>query len=192
MTTSLNNQKLSFNKNTIKELSSSFIAIDTETTGFSRYNDRLIELGATEFINLVPQRRFQMFIHADKAIPYQVTMVNHITNQMIQDAPFEDEAIMQFINFLGDAFDGKTIVVGHNIKFDLGFLDEALKRIGVVGTFKTVDTMDVARQLLILPNYKQTTVAENFHLNTKGSHRADTDSLICGKMLVKMIELSNK
>ena len=180
--------KLSLDEPTRKELHQRYIAIDTETTGLSKYNDRLVEIGAVIFEDGDPIDSFQTLINPRMHIPGCSTCVHGISDEMVKDAPFEEEAIRMFIDYISSAFDEKTVFVGHNFSFDLGFLDEAFARSGLICDLRYIDTMYVTRKHFYLPNYRQTTVAEHLNIPTEGSHRADKDALICGEILSYLLD----
>lgn len=113
-----------------RTLKQRYIAFDVETTGLSPYNDRIIELGAVLFENGIPVKKYGTLVNPMVNIPTAASEVNHITNQMIQDAPTEKEVYTNLINFLGDALQEKTVICAHNAKFDMDFLSHALMRLG--------------------------------------------------------------
>mgnify|MGYP002626295360 CR=1 FL=1 len=179
-----------FNHIVLDKLKQKYIAFDTETTGFSFTNDRIIELGAVLFENGKITKRFGTLVNAKINISPEVSLINHITNDMISSAPSEKEAYEKFIEFLDDALDGNTIICAHNAKFDMGFLTETFKRLGISANIKYIDTLYLSRKLVKgLYNYKQDTVAKHFGIINKESHRAVTDAETCGKILWNLLQL---
>ena len=185
----LSTYKLPLTKSVIEQLNDRFISLDTETTGLSKNKDRLLEIGAVLFEKGKPVKRFQTFVNAGIAINPYAQAVNGISEKMIISAPNEKTSISMLLDFINEAVNGKTIVVGHNLKFDIGFLDEAMIRNGICAKVRYVDTLELSQSYLSLCNYKQTTVAEHFRISVDGSHRADVDSLICGQILVNILNL---
>lgn len=166
-----------------------FIAIDIETTGLSPSKDRIIELGAVEFIDGREVRRFSTLINVGISIPATATQVNHITNDMIRDAPSEQIVYPSFINFLGDAVKGKVFLCAHNASFDFGFLENTLRRLGIKVVLHYVDTLSLCRKSIKgLPNYKQSTIEHHFGFKNAAAHRAVSDAEMCGKILLKALE----
>ena len=80
-------------------------------------------------------------------------------------------------------------IVAHNASFDMNFLSNTLERLGFSGKLYYLDTLDLARRYLSLPNNKQTTIAEYFNIPIGNAHRASDDALVCGKILVNIINL---
>lgn len=185
--------KMQIDNKLLSTLRKKYIAFDVETTGLSPYNDRIIEIGAVVFENGIPVRRYGTLVNAMVNIPPTASAINHITNQMIQNAPTEKEVYADLINFLGDALQEKTAICVHNAKFDMDFLSETLMRLGYNAKINYVDTLSLSRKLVKgLVNYKQDTVAIHFGLHNTNAHRAETDAEICGSIFSKLLEIMEK
>ena len=165
-----------------------FFAFDVETTGLSPRNDRIIQIGAVLFEDQKVTQRFTTFINPHIHIPEIASSVNHITDEMVADAPSESEVVPALCAFLEDALNGSTPLVAHNATFDLNFLSEMLERNGVDATVSYADTLSLSRRHLDnLPNYKQPTVAAALDIDTGTAHRADSDAETCGRILVSLL-----
>ncbi len=104
-----------------------FVAFDTETTGFSPKNDRLVEIGAVKFRgDGEVLATTNWLVNPERTIPYYATKVHGITTEMAAEAPVFKEVWPEFEAFCGDA-----ILLAHNATFDVGFLKEELKRAGI-------------------------------------------------------------
>lgn len=178
---------------TFESLKSKFIAFDVETTGLNATSDRIVELGAVCFENLVPVRAFGTLVNPGREIPPAASKVNHITNDMLKTSSGEDNVYREFIEFLGDAAYGKVIMCAHNARFDFNFLSNTLSRLGINAQFKYVDTLSLARRYIIgLKNYQQCTISACIGLNNDSAHRAESDAVICGKILCSILERAEK
>lgn len=124
-----------------------FLAFDTETTGLDPDKDCIVELGAVVFEHGAPTETFQSYVNAGIRISKEVSALNHITNEMLQAAPKEETAYPGFLDFLGDATDGRTLICGHVAAFDLSFLCKTLDRLGITANFCFVDTRQLATQI---------------------------------------------
>lgn len=102
--------KVEIDNNAFSALRQRYIAFDVETTGLSPYNDRIIEIGAVLFENGIPVKRYGTLVNAMVNIPSTASAINHITNQMIKNAPTEKEVYADLIDFLGDALQEKTVI----------------------------------------------------------------------------------
>ncbi len=163
-----------------------FVVLDVETTGGSPATSSLTEVAAARYRGGELLGTFQTFVRPDERIPPFITALTGISDAMVVDAPTSGAMLPSFLEFVGDA-----VVVGHNIRFDLSFLDHALVSTGrdrLANT--TVDTLALARRLVrdMLPNCKLGTLAEALRLPHRPSHRALTDVLATGDLLHALLE----
>ena len=107
-------------KQTNLEKLGQFTVIDTETTGLHCGQNQIVELTAIRFRDWKPVEIFTTLINPGKPIPEDATRIHGITDEMVEDAPRIAEVIKDFDSFLGS-----DNLLGHNLPFDLGFLDMA-------------------------------------------------------------------
>lgn len=131
-------------------LQNRFIAFDVETTGLNASSDRIIELGAVIFENGIPMKAFSSLVNPGIAVP-AATAINHITNAMVKNAPDEEIVYPEFLEFLGDAVCGNTIMCAHNARFDFDFLGNTLSRLGFDAELKYIDTLATFTSLYSRP-----------------------------------------
>lgn len=156
-----------------------FVVLDFETTGLDKSADRIIEIAAIRFVNGVEKEKFVSLVNPECRIPAEATAVNNITNIMVLSAPKEKEIIPKLIEFLGD-----SLLVGHNVNFDVGFLENAAKRSGMQVGYNYIDTLSVSRKMFAgLENYKLGTVASAIGMNTRSLHRAEADVRVCAEII---------
>lgn len=120
----------------------SYVVLDFETTGFTPDKGcEIINIGAAKYRNGELIDTFETLVKPEKEIPEQIEELTDITNSMIVDAPGAKTAIAQLVEFLED-----YIIVGHNTKFDLTFLNYYLElfRYDEFIT-KYCDTLTIAR-----------------------------------------------
>lgn len=127
------------------DLPATYVSYDLETTGVSATYDRAVEIGAVKVVDGKKTDEFQTFI----ALPDGVVMnpraraVNHISDEMLADAPDERKAMAVFAKFIGDG-----VLIGHNIeKFDNRFIAAAFDRYQLPFVNDYVDTLLLARQM---------------------------------------------
>ena len=101
-----------------------FTIFDTETTGMSPCNDRIVEIAAVKIDTDGCHNRFHSLINPQLPIPSQVSQIHHITDEMVKDAPSFSQVGSDFLAFLEN-----STLVAHNARFDLGFLQESLNLI---------------------------------------------------------------
>ncbi|MFT9076300.1 PolC-type DNA polymerase III [Ethanoligenens sp.] len=164
--------------------SGEFVAFDLETTGLNRENDRITEIGAVRIRNGEIGERFDMFVNPHRPIPPKITELTGITDEMVKDAPDEDEALRQFSDFCGDA-----VLVAHNAEFDAGFCKAAAVRCGMEFPYTYIDSIPLCRTVVQgLKNYKLDTVANGLHLPPFNHHRASDDAFVLGQIFVILLQ----
>ena len=119
-----------------------FVAFDTETTGFSPKNDRLVEIGAVKFRGdgtVIASTNW--LVNPGRTIPYYATKVHGITTERVSEAPVFKEIWPEF-----EAFCADSVLLAHNATFDVGFLKEELKRAGIsLPALPVADTLPLFR-----------------------------------------------
>lgn len=182
--------KLKLNGTLLDTLSRRFIAFDTETTGLDPWYNRIIEVGAVCFENGKPVGHYGSLMHSVNYVPYEASMVNHITSDMVRNAPDPAKVYADLISFFGDVMQGGTVLVGHNATFDMKFLANELERRGISADLLYADTCALSRTALpMLYDHRQDTVASSLGITNRCSHRAETDAETCGEIMVRMIPL---
>lgn len=163
-----------------------FVVVDVETTGGSPSMSSLTEVAAARYRGGELLGTYQTLVRPDERIPPFITALTGISDAMVVDAPPIGAMLPSFLEFLGGA-----VVVGHNIRFDLGFLDHALVSTGRDPIANPrVDTLALARRLIrdMVPNCKLGTLAAVLRLPNQPSHRALTDVLATGDLLHALLE----
>lgn len=115
-----------------------FVVLDLETTGLDCRKDQVIEIGAVRISHGVLCEEFSTLIKPDGRIPAEITLLTGIDNCMVEGMPSLPQVIPEFKNFLQG-----SVIVGHNITFDLGFLENYL---GDDSSY--LDTIEMAKMLL--------------------------------------------
>lgn len=173
----------------LTRIKSRFIAIDTETTGLAPVYDNIVEIGAVLFEDGVPVKTFDSLVNPLREIPPEATEVNHITNEMISNAPSEKDVFDRFANFLEDAMDGKTVVCAHNAEFDIEFLLNTFERLGRKVNITYADTLFLSRRYIEnLKCRRLASLAKFLNIKQSIEHRAKSDALTCGHILVKLFD----
>lgn len=160
-----------------------YCVIDIETTGLSKYRDKIIEIGCIKVKNHMIVDEMNVLINPHCKIPPFITHLNGITNKMVKDGIEIDEALLQLYDFVGN-----DVFVGHNIAFDIGFITQKSKEcLGLVFNNQTIDTMRIARQKVICDNYKLATLCNYYHIVNESAHRALSDVLATYELYKKLI-----
>ncbi|WP_302953191.1 PolC-type DNA polymerase III [[Clostridium] scindens] len=162
-----------------------YVVFDLETTGFSPIKDKIIEIGAVKVENGKITERFSTFVNPKIPIPFRITQLTSITDQMVMDAPDIDTVLPQFLEFIGDA-----VLVAHNASFDVGFIEQNCRYQDIVPNFTSVDTVAMARILLpTLSKFKLNVVANALHISLENHHRAVDDAGATAEIFVKFVEM---
>lgn len=167
--------------NILNDTQKIFIAIDTETTGLSPIYNELIEVSAIKYRGNKKIETFSTLIKPKQEIPFNITRITGITNEMVEDAPEIEEVMPNLIEFIGD-----NTIVAHNASFDMGFLQNNSNH-----SFENnpvVDTVKLSRRMHPeLPNHKLGTVAKYIGIKEDGFHRAEFDCECCAQIYMKYL-----
>ncbi len=170
-------------------LSDDFVVFDIETTGFSPIYNRIIEIGAVKVSGGVITERFSVFVNPKEPIPFEIEKLTGINDNMVIDAPEIEEVLPQFLEFAADC-----VMVAHNASFDMSFIMENCKRLGLEarnewGEFTYVDTVALARVLLAeQKKYTLDAVAKTLGVSLQNHHRAVDDAQCTAEIFVKFLQ----
>lgn len=166
-----------------------FVIFDVETTGLSSVYDTIIEIGAVKMKNGEVLERFDKFINPHHPLNEQTINLTSITDEMVSAADDEDVVIKQFQDFYGD-----RPLCGHNVQFDVGFVNAALRRAGLSEiTQPVVDTLEVSR--LLHPEQNRHTLdslAKKYNVSLEHHHRANQDAEATGYLMYKLLDAFKK
>jgi len=163
-----------------------FCVVDLETTGTGA-DAAITEIGAVLTRGGVNQGEFQTLVNPAQHVPGMITVLTGITDAMVADAPPIGVVLPSFLEFARGA-----VLVAHNARFDVGFLQRATATQGVEWPgFDVVDTVAVARQTLHrdeVPDAKLGTLARYFNAATQPDHRALSDARATVDVLYGLFE----
>ena len=171
-----------------QSLDDTYIVFDIETTGFSSIRDSIIEIGAVKVQDGRIVDRFSTFVNPKRPIPFEITNLTSITDEMVMDSPGIETILPQFLEFVGDG-----VLVAHNAGFDVGFIEQNCRNLGLDDHFIYVDTVALARVLLpTLSKYKLNIVAKALNISLENHHRAVDDAGATAEIFVKFVEMLKK
>ena len=163
-----------------------FVVIDLETTGASPADCAITEIGAVRYRGGERLGTFQTLVNPGVPSPPMITVLTGITEAMVLPAPRIAEVLPALLEFIGGA-----VIVGHNLRFDTGFLDAALLAHGWSRLAnRRVDTLGLARRLLRdeVPDLKLGTLARHLRVPETPNHRALADAQATAEVLHAMLE----
>ena len=152
-----------------------FCVLDLETTGGSPADCAITEIGAVKHQGGELIGSFQTLVDPGLPIPPSITFLTGITEAMVVQAPAIEAVYPSFLEFLGD-----SVVVGHNVRFDLSFLNAAARQLGYPPLRNDfVDTAALARRLISeeVRNLRLRTLAAYFRSQVVPNHRALDDAM---------------
>ena len=169
---------------------STFVVFDTETTGFNAASgDVMIEIGAVKIEDGVITDRFDEFINPGFHIPDNITALTEISDDMVSSADTEENVTKRFLEWTGD-----LPMVAHNAKFDISFIEMAMKKYNL-GKFTNavIDTLELSRSLdrgFARHSLSALVKRYNVPFDEESHHRADYDAegtaLVFNKMISKL------
>jgi DNA polymerase-3 subunit epsilon len=163
-----------------------FVVLDLETTGAVAGECGITEIGAVKYRGGERLGVFETLVNPGAPIPSFITALTGITQQMVGPAPPIDAVLPSFLEFIGNA-----VVVGHNLRFDMGFLDLAVEERGHARLdHHQVDTLGIARRLVRdeTRDHKLTTLARHLHASVTPCHRALADAQATADVLHALLE----
>ncbi len=163
-----------------------FCVLDIETTGTDRGGDLITEIGVVKVRRGECLGTMATLVNPGKAIAPSVTVLTGITQSMVATAPRIETVLPTLQEFVGE-----SVIVGHNVGFDMGFINAALLRSDRPAFRNTViDTLPLARRLVRdeVPDCRLGTLASRFRLDHRPTHRALDDALATTDLLHLLLE----
>ncbi|MCD8091258.1 MAG: PHP domain-containing protein, partial [Clostridiales bacterium] len=162
-----------------------FVVFDLETTGLKKETDKIIEIGAVKVKNGEVTDKFSAFINPGRKLSDKIVKLTGITDDMLEGKPPEEEVVPKFLEFCGD-----SVLVGHNVGFDIGFIRRFGLEAGIKIENTVLDTLGLARALYgNLKNHKLDTVCDHLGVSLLNHHRAVDDA---GATAVIFIIMANE
>jgi len=157
-----------------------FVAFDTETTGFSGANDRVVEIGVIKFKDGHVLERKSWLVNPGRKIPSYTLKVHGISDDMVANEPTFKEAYPKF-----KAFIEGSVLLAHNARFDISFIrEEALRNDLSPPPNEVIDSLSLFRKWF--PNAESHSLeglAEHLELEPNEFHRAVADSMMIYEIL---------
>lgn len=177
------------------------VILDTETTGLSADKDRIVEIACIELSNHIPTKNiFHTFINPETKVSADAFSVHGYSDEFLSNKPKFKEIVKNFLDFIKD----KKLVI-HNADFDLGFLNNELRRLNVKPILKSdvVDTLQIARSKFPGVGNSLDALCKRYKIivEAREKHSALVDCHLLSKVYIELIdkkeltldlELSNK
>jgi len=164
-----------------------YAIIDIETTGLSLAGEKITEIAIIIHDGKKVVGEFESLVNPEKKIPYRITQMTGITNQMVVDAPRFYEIAKRVVELTED-----KVVVGHNVNFDYGFLRHEFKSLGYDFKRKTMDTVRLSRKLIPgRKSYGLGKLCKDLGINNHARHRASGDALATTHLFEMLLEIDD-
>ena len=164
------------------------IILDTETSGLDLVNDSIIEVGCVELINEIPSgKTFHRYCSPGKIlISKEAENVHGLNNEFLKDFKLFDDIANELLSFLGD-----SLIIIHNAAFDLGMINNSLKRLNLekIKDENVLCTLVKARKMFPGSKVNLNALCKRFNISIEGreKHDALTDCLLLAKVYIELI-----
>jgi ATP-dependent DNA helicase DinG len=156
------------------------VSIDIETTGLDSGTDAIIEIGAVRFSGHRIDDEFSTLINPGRHIPEFITQLTGISDEMVRQAPRLQEVLEELEAFVGD-----SAVLGHNVRFDLGFLQKQR----ILQFNDVIDTYELASVLLpTASRYNLGALGQLLGIPLPATHRALDDARVTHRVYLSLRE----
>ncbi len=163
----------------------SIVALDIETTGLNEDREAIIEIGAVKFKGHRVEDEWTTVLNPGRHIPEFITGLTGISDAETRNAPRLREIIPDLEAFVGDA-----PVVGHNVRFDLGFIQ---KQAGILHYNEVIDTYELASVLMpTASRYNLGSLGKQLGILLPATHRALDDAKVTMAAFNKLFELARE
>jgi DNA polymerase III epsilon subunit family exonuclease len=167
-----------------------FVVVDLETTGLRPGSSGICEIGAVRLRGFEVEAEFQTLVDPGLPIAAGASALTGLRNEQLRGAPGPPEAVRSFLGFAGDA-----VLVAHNARFDLAFLDRETERLtgSRIGS-AVVDTVRLARTLLAgrVSGFGLAQLAWFLDTTERPCHRALPDAEATAEVLLALIGLAQE
>ncbi|MBI3737654.1 MAG: DEAD/DEAH box helicase family protein [Chloroflexi bacterium] len=160
----------------------SFVAIDIETTGLDENRDSIIEIAAVKFKGNRIEDEWSSLINPNRHIPEFITQLTGIDDAMLRQAPRVRDVAHELEAFVGDA-----PIVGHNVRFDVGFLQKQIP----FAFNEIIDTYELAAVLLpTASRYNLGSLGKELGILLPATHRAMDDAKVTMAAFDRLYEIA--
>ncbi len=167
-----------------------YVVVDLETTGLRPGSAGICEIGAVRVRELELAETFETLVNPRRPLPAPIAALTGIEPASLRGAPSAELAVRRFLEFAGDA-----VLVAHNARFDLGFLDVEVERLtGRRLAAPVVDTVWLARRLLEgrISRVGLGSLAQFFGTSVRPCHRALADAQATAEILLALLGLAQE
>ncbi|MDA3930714.1 MAG: 3'-5' exonuclease, partial [Prolixibacteraceae bacterium] len=165
-----------------------YAVVDIETTGGNFKTGKITEIAIYVFNGTEIIDSFSTLINPECEIPFFITNLTGITNQMVANSPKFYEVARKIVEITAN-----RIFVAHNASFDYNFIKKEFEDLGFDFSRKTLCTVKLSRKHI--PNHKSYSlgkICDELGIEVNGRHRAAGDALATVKLLDKILKSHNQ
>lgn len=167
-----------------KLMNTTFVALDVETTGTNSLKDKITEIGALKIHGGAITDIFETLINPGRYIPYDITNLTGITNEMVNNSPDIEQVTPSFLEFICD-----SVLIAHNAPFDIRFINAEMQAMGrdklnneVLCTYK------LSRRFFPgMKTYSLKSMTKVLELINEKPHRAGSDAAACAQIFLNLL-----
>ncbi|HEV8516137.1 MAG TPA: polyribonucleotide nucleotidyltransferase [Candidatus Limnocylindrales bacterium] len=160
-----------------------FVVFDVETTSRDATRGDLVEIGAVKVEDGSITDRWSTLVNPGR--PIIGRQLHGLTDADVKKAPSPQDAAREFMAWAGS----DTLLVGHNVGFDLGFIEAALADGTRVEPGRYLDTLVLAREAYPDQDaHKLSDLASFFGLKVEPSHRAGPDAEATAELMIRLAD----
>ena len=164
-----------------------YAIVDIETTGGQATREKITEIAIALHDGEKVIDTFETLINPERSIPYYITQVTGITDDMVSDAPKFYEVAKQIVKMTEGA-----VFVAHNVRFDYTFLQEEFRRLGFTFVRQQLCTVKLSRKAFPdLRSYALGNLIKHFNIQVKDRHRALADVLATVNIFERILAIED-
>ncbi len=160
-----------------------FVALDVETTGLKASSQRIIEIALVRFEDGVETARLDRLVNPNRRIPAYISKLTGLRDDDVEDAATFADLAEEVVEFIGEA-----PLVGHNVGFDIGFVNAELQRVRLGKLInESIDTLTLSTKLV--PGLRRPSldrVAKAVGLSPRKIHRAGIDAEMTAQVALRL------
>lgn len=165
-----------------------YAIIDIETTGGNHRHEKITEIAIYVHNGQTVVKEFTSLINPERNIPYYITGLTGITNEMVAEAPKFYEVAREIVELTEGC-----VFVAHNVSFDYHFVREEFLRLGYEYKREVLCTVRMSRKLIPgKRSYSLGNLCQDLGINLNDRHRASGDALATVKLFELLLSLNGK
>jgi DNA polymerase-3 subunit epsilon len=169
-------------------VASVFAIIDIETSGGNPAKDKITEIAVILHNGTEVVQEFTSLINPECRIPYHISALTGITNEMVAGAPKFFEVARDLVELTQDA-----VFVAHNVSFDYNFVRNEFRRLGYEFKRDQLCTVRLSRKLL--PGHRSYSLGrlcDELNIEVKGRHRAYGDAVATARLFNLLLDAEKR